>query len=500
MKKNYIMSILAGTLLFTACQKDLNQTPLSSATTETFYASKTDFLQSINAVYNDLRNYPNRRLNLSETRSDNLYAVSDGGVRDWEGVNSFHKTISGNILVSEGWPADFNGIYRANVLLDQLKKNGSVIADVTLKTRFEAEAKFLRAFYYFDLVRLYGKVPVVDHPITASEALSIPRSPVADVYTLIISDLKFAADNLPDVYVAADKGRATKYAAKGMLALVYMTRSGPTYGIEGPGLGLSEWNLAVPLLNEVIASGKYSFLPSYDNIFSYSNENNAEVIFDVQYITGASPVMGATFTGVGVSNQYFQSQGLASQGDSYIRPVSNDLLNAYEVGDTRKVFSIKLGFVYNGVQENRSFFKKYLDISKAPSNTSDWPINFIVLRYTDILLLKAECVLHGAAGSQVTDVDAVVNQVRQRGGLLVPKTNITLTQLLDERRKEFAAEGSRWHDLVRFGVAESVMTTWIAAEDVLKAIQPFQKNYIIYPVPQAEMDVKPGLYIQNPGY
>jgi hypothetical protein len=153
--------------------------------------------------------------------------------------------------VIEAWNANFNGIYKANVLLEQLVENGSVIPDATLKLRLEAEAKFLRAFFYFDLVRWFGKVPIIDHPVTANEALEIKQSPVADVYNLIISDLQFAATNLPDVYGAADKGRATKWAAKGILALVYMTRSAPTYGIEGPGLGLNEWSNALTLLNEI---------------------------------------------------------------------------------------------------------------------------------------------------------------------------------------------------------------------------------------------------------
>ena len=496
--KKYIVPILAGSLLLAACEDDLNQIPLSSATTETFYASTTDFTQGINAVYNDLLTYPDRQLNLSETRSDNLYAASPGGVRDWEGINDFQSTIASNVYVAEAWLTNYNGIYRANVLLDQLDKNGAVLTDA-LRTRFEAEAKFLRGFYYFDLVRWFGQVPIIDKPITSDESLTIPRSPVSDVYDLIISDLKFAVDNLPVSYDNANLGRATKYAAEGILALVYMTRSGATYDIDGPGLGLNEWNQAETLLNDIIASGNYSMLSNYSDIFSYSNENNKEVVFDVQYITGKTPVIGSTFCWVLVPDKYFQSKGKVAQGGLDIRPVSTDLLNAYESGDTRKDFSIQSGYVYNGVAESNPFFKKYVDVSQTPSNRLDWPINFIVLRYTDVLLLKAECVLHGASGSQGTDVDAVVNQVRHRAGLS-PKSNITLTQLLDERRKEFAAEGTRWHDLVRFGVVNTVMTSWIATEDVSNVIEPFNNNYIIYPLPQSEMDVTPGLYTQNDGY
>ena len=498
MKK--IFPVAAFFVLLASCSKDLNQKPISAATSLTFYASNNDFLQAVNAVYANLRTYPDRILNLSETRSDNLYAVSVGGVRDWEGINSFHKTIASNPYIQEAWNSNFNGIYKANTLLDQLQKNGQVITPASLKTRIEAEARFLRAFYYFGLVRLFGKVPVVDHPLTATEALSIARSPVADVYNLIISDLRFAGDNLPDVYAAADKGRATKWAAKGLLALVYMTRSGPTYSIDGPGLGLSEWSQAAGLLNEIIASNRYSLVNSYADIFSYTNENNTEVLFDVQYLSGSSPLAGATFPSLLVPDSYFQSLGKVVPGTSNLRPLSEDLLRLYEPGEVRRTVSVHTGYTYNGEQEKRSFFKKYLDIARIPANMSDWPINFIVLRYTDVLLMKAECVLHGAAGSQALDVDAVVNRTRQRAGLATPLVNVTMNQLMDERRKEFAAEGLRWFDLIRNGNVETVITAWIASEDIQRQIQPFQKNYIIYPIPQSELDVKQGLYTQNAGY
>jgi hypothetical protein len=278
-----------------------------------------------------------------------------------------------------------------------------------------------------------------------------------------------------------------------------MTRSGPTYDIEGPGLGLNEWGQALTLLNGIITDNKYSFLNSYSSIFSYTNENNGEVVFDIQYITGATPVLGSTFAWVLVPDAWFQAQGKGTQGGLSIRPISNDLLNAYDAADTRKVFSIQTGYTYNGVTETRSFFKKYVDLSKVPSNRLDWPINFIVLRYTDVLMMKAECILHGATGTQA-EVDKIVNDVRVRASLPGTLVNVTLPQLMNERRKEFAAEGSRWHDLVRSGLVETTMTTWIPVEDVQHVMQPFQKNYIIYPVPQSEMDVKPGLYGQNKGY
>jgi hypothetical protein len=491
---------IAIVVLLSACDKKLDQNPISQQATETFYVNQNDFIQGINAAYSGLRTWPDRMLNLSETRSDNLYAISDGGVREWEGINSFHKTIAGNSYVTEAWSGNYSSIFKVNTFLENLSLKGAdVITDAGLRVRLEAEAKFLRAFYYFDLVRWFGQVPLIEKTLTPAEALQVGRAAVNDVYGRIISDLQFADTSLPEAYTAtADKGRATRYAAKGLLALVYMTRSGPTYGIKGAGLGVNEWGLALNLLNQIINSKKYTFGTSYSDIFAYDKENNGEVIFDVQYSTGSTPVVGSTFAWLLAPDTWFQSLGKGTQGGLTIRPVSNDLLSSYETNDTRKTFSIQTGYTYNGVTESRSFFKKYIDASKTPANRLDWPINFIALRYTDVLMMKAECILHGATGTQA-DVDAIVTQVRARAGL-GPVTNVTLQQLMEERRKEFAAEGTRWHDLVRSGLITTVMPAWITKEDVGHVMQPFQTNYILYPVPQSELDVKPGLYDQNLGY
>lgn len=499
MKKNtkYI-TILIFTFCVYSCSKELNQLPISNLTTGNFYTQPNDFMQGLNAVYNSLRTFPDRLLNLSETRSDNLYAVSDGGVRDWEGINSFHKTIASNPYIIEGWNANYTGIYRANELLRAIEEKGSIIPDAALKTRIEAEAKFLRAFYYFDLVRLYGKVPVTDKAVGPEEAKGLSRNEIEEVYSLIMSDLNFAATNLPETYGTSDKGRATRYAAKGILALVHMTRSAPTYDIEGPGLGLSEWGQALTLLNEIIASGKYSLQTNYSDIFSYTNENNSEVVFDVQYITGASPVLGSTFSWLLAPDTWFQSQGKPIQGGLMIRPVAIDLLNTFETGDLRRPSTIQTGYTYNGVTETRSFIKKYIDVSKTPANRVDWPINFIVLRYADVLMLKAECILHGASGTQ-SEVDGIVDQIRTRANLTTI-SGVTLDRLFQERRTEFVGEGLRWHDLIRQGKINTVIPAWISAEDVQNQMLDFSNNYIIYPVPQPELDAAPGVYTQNAGY
>lgn len=510
MKKIFIIAFL---FILASCSKDLNQIPVSTATTSTFYQQPSDFIQGVNAVYNSLRGYPDRLLNLSEIRSDNIYGVSVT-VRDWDPINNFSPGIAPNVYVEEAWNANFSGIFKANTILDQIAKKGSYINSPALATRLTAEARYLRAFFYFDLVKYFGKVPVIDHPVVATEAITIGRSAVADVYKFIISDLQFAMANLPasysgafPSYSATDVGRATKYAAEGLLAKVYMTRSGATYGVEGPGMASNEWNLAMPLIQDIISSGLFAMNTNYANIFSYANQSptpagNKEAVFDVMYVSGQTPVLGATYVWGLTPNTYFTSLGIPNaNGSLEIIPVSANLVSSYETGDLRKAATVfTSGFTNAGSTDVRPFFKKYLDVTKAPSASRfDWGENFIAIRYTDIMMMKAECILNGATGGTQSDVDAIVNAVRTRAGLS-SKTNITLAQLFDERRKEFADEGSRWFDLQRSGNLITTMNNWINTEDVQKRINPVVANYVIYPVPQSQLDAAPGLYTQSPGY
>ncbi|EHQ28651.1 RagB/SusD family nutrient uptake outer membrane protein [Mucilaginibacter paludis] len=494
--KNSIYIIIGLLAVLSSCSKQLNQQPVSSLATTNFYSNNNDFLQAVNGAYYQLRAYPDQTLWLSEMRSDNINAVSDGN-RDWDGINTFSPNITTVGFISSAWKNNFNGIYNANTVLDALSTKGSVIGSSALVTRYTAECRFLRAFYYFNLVKLFGKVPLVTKPLTADEVNTVQRSPVADVYTQIISDLQYAASNLPASYTGSDIGRATSYAAKGILGQVYLTRSGPTYSVEGPGLNSNEYDKALSVFNEIIASNQYSFLPDYASIFSYTNENNKEVLFDVQY---ASSIDGASFpsdlvpvaywTSLGISNTYGNGYGSSSF------PVTANLKNSYTVGtvsgtDVRYPFNVATTYTKS------PFIKKYIDISKKGTSGTDWPINFIVLRYTDILLMKAECILHGAAGTQA-DVDGIVNQVRARAGVGA-LSNVTLNTLIEERRREFVGEGLRWNDLVREGLAVTTMNAWIAG-DAITTISAVVPNYIIYPVPATEIQTKAGLYTQNPGY
>jgi hypothetical protein len=311
--------------------------------------------------------------------------------RDPDPINNFAVGIAPNVYVEEAWNADFNGIFKANTVLDQLTKNATYVGNTALATRLAAEARFLRAFYYFDLVKYYGKLPIIDHPVVASEAITLGRKPVAEVYNLIISDLQYAITNLPanysgtfPSYSATDVGRATKYAAEATLAKVYMTRSGPTYGIEGPGMGLNEWSLALPLLQDIISSGLFVFNPNFagaTGIFSYTNQNptvNKEAVFDVMYITGQSPVLGATFPWQLVPQNYFNAYGNTPANGALGTPsASTDLVNSFSATDTSKSPTIHTSaYTYTGTTETKPFIRKYLDTTKIPTSRFDWGINF----------------------------------------------------------------------------------------------------------------------------
>lgn len=512
MKNRYSITLsllLSFGFLAISCSKQLNQQPPSAITTAQFYSNTSDFTQAVTGAYNQLRAFSDQVLWMGELRSDNIYATSDGN-RDWQGIRNFSPNLTTVAFVNSAWDNNFNGIYNANSVLDNLKTKGQNVTDPNLRARFAAECHFLRAFYYFQLVRLYGQVPIIDHVVTSAQAAKIKRSPVADVYNLIIADLNTAIDSLPNNYTGADIGRVTKWAAKGLLGLVYLTRSGPTYtGVDGPTQGTNEWSQALAQFNDIIAGGQYTFGASYPNIFSYTNENNPEVIFDVQYVSGNN---GADFPiqltplgywgGAGISGSFNNGYGSSTYD------ISKGLRASYAnsmgaATDVRDTFNIMWKYAVDTktpptIDTANPFIKKYLNLAKHGTTPGDWGINFIVMRYTDVLMMKAECILHGAPGNQST-VDSIVNLVRKRAGIATV-SNVDLPTLMEERRREFLGEGIRWNDLVREGMAVTTMNAWITADGQSNTISNVIPAFVIYPVPEAEILAAPGLYTQNPGY
>lgn len=502
MKKILIIG-LVGVLGLLACEDELNQNPISELSVDGFFRNTADFEQAVNGIYQALRGFPARGFYLSDVRSDNFYGVGEAGVRDHEPVNNFSTTLATNPYMNEAWNANFQGIMRANNLLESL--NPDAVPDQETRMKFEAEAKFLRAFYYFDLVRLFGEVPKIDQLYTPNEALEIGRSPVSEIYDLIISDLQFAASNLPAYYPKGSPniGRATANAARGMLARVYLTRSGPTYGINGPGMDTDEYDEALSLLDAIINSGYYSLEDAYADVFANDNENNPEVIWDIQFESGGQGV-GADYPGELGSRAWWNSVGIPWAIGLENKDVSEDWManidqendDRFDVSVQQEVLDVSTG---NVTYDPTCIKYSTPDPTYWGVDRFDFPINFIVLRYADVLLMKAEAILQGAAGNQ-DEVKQLVNTVRERAGVAPFSGDVSLDDLLAERRREFLGEGLRWHDLVRTGKVLEVINAWIPGEDVREQMDLMTENFIIYPLPQNQMDVKRGLYAQNLGY
>src|SRR5579872_4695855 len=163
-----IYSIVVLALAASGCSKQLNQQPPSSIVTSLFYSNTNDFTQAVTGAYNQLRNYPDQELWMGEMRSDNIVATSDGN-RDWQAINDFLPNLTTVSFITSGWDNNFNGIYNANSVLDNLVTKGSNVTDPNLRVRFGAECRFLRAFFYFQLVRLYGEVPIVTHAMNSAD-------------------------------------------------------------------------------------------------------------------------------------------------------------------------------------------------------------------------------------------------------------------------------------------------------------------------------------------
>ncbi|MDB5267513.1 MAG: hypothetical protein JWP58_553 [Hymenobacter sp.] len=523
MKKIFLcLSLACALVTLGGCEKDLEQNPLSNGSVPDFYKTAADFDQAMSSVYSSLRTYPDREVILSELRSDNMFAVSAIGSRDWDPVNNFSAALLVvNPYVADAWASDYSTIFRANTMLAQLAENGAVAG--SLRTRYEGETKFIRAFMYLDLVRKFGKVPIIDKPLIPQAVSTLGRADVAKVYELIESDLKTAINTLPAAYTGggvgatSGVGRVTNGAAKGMLALMYLTKSGPTYGISGPGLASNEYDKANALLDELITrtgtplSAAYSTQANYANIFSPTNENNSEVLFDIQYISNGTGTLGSSFMNVVVPDAYYTSTtNLAlpfSAGSVEIKPVSNDLNNvSYAANDLRRAATIQQGYTNAGATDTRPFYKKYLNLAGKGTSRTDWATNYIVLRYSDILMMKAECEVRNVGGSPASAA-ARLTPLRTRAGQPA-LTTLTLESLMEERRREFAGENLRWNDLMRSGLALSVMNAWIPREDpppanqplAYKITRPLTGNLLLLPVPQVELSSAPGLYGQNDGY
>lgn len=490
MKYLFIILIALSSGLI-GCKKNLELNPKGSLTTGSFYKNAGDAKAAVTACYSILRSVYSNEVILTpnEIMSDDAIPFLTGSADRLAIWN--YKFVPSNTYIGQIWSTAYQGIQLSNIVISRIPE---INMDADLQRQYVGEAKFLRALHYFNLVRFFGAVPIVNNETTSLKDINVHRDSVVNVYKSIETDLKDAETSLPLVYPASEMGRATKGAAKALLAKVYLTEAGNNSNSP-------YWAEAASKAKEVIDLNLYSLWTNYSDVYALKNRGGKESIFEVLFI---ADLIGNAFT-----------VGYAPRGDPNVPggsgfgifQVSKSLFNSYTDNDKRKSVSFLTYFLKPGTGDTVHLlvdnpdpalavsFWKLADITQTISGYQggrSWPY----MRYSEILLIYAEA-LNEANGPTI-DAYQAINEVRNRAGL-DPITGLSKDQfrdaVLNERRLELCFEGDRWFDLVRTGN----LINAVKAENTFSRnanIQPFNT---LLPIPQREMDADINL-VQNPGY
>ena len=490
-------TVLFGTLLLsTGCQKDLlNKVNPNQPTVANFWQTQTDAQAGLTAAYSALQ-FPGTYARwihfANDIRSDEGYSLSP-----WTDLANFTRFVQFDYNLEPTrviYEDHYRGVYRCNQLLAYVP---TIQMDATVQKTVLAEAYFLRAVYYFNLVEHFGNVPLLLEPSTVTT--TTPQATVEEGQAQVEKDLLAAIADLP---VSNDVGHATKGSAQGLLSRLYMQQH--------------KWQAASDLLGAIIDSKKYSLVPNYLDNFTIANENNSESVFEVQFSSvnqgGGQDVAGAS---EGFERpQFFGPPGIGWT-DGRARPWLLDEISEKTVTgdvDPRRDITVfhypmlLFGQTYEArnVPTTDTFWHKYEDDRTQDFENYFSGINFRLIRYADVLLMQAE------AQNELGNTSAAVpliNQVRTRSSVNLPPLAATFdqagmrTQIMHERVCELAGEGTRWLDLKRWGLLSNQ-----ASLDALKAPNhdPDFINYVIgkseyLPITRDDLTVDPALK-QNPGY
>lgn len=544
MKLQYIISTLFVCLLFSACTSWLTAEQPDTTKLDEYYTSADAALQNVNACYVPLQwEYGDTFCSewfIGDIMSDD--AVKGGGslndMADAYDLENWRTQID-NSLVRSFWRVNSLGIARCNLALNYIPnmKNDSSFT-IELQQRFIGEIRFLRAYYYFRMVRAFGGVPLVDHIIAGDDEWGIPRASAAEIYTFIINDLTYAAEHLwlKSEYDAIDMGRATKGAAQAMLQKVnlYLASEGNAANRAASMSAQDYYNAAIVWGDSVIQSNQYDLCANYADNFTLAGENGIESVFEIQYVGEEDDNTGdyganenehygatrGTFTTV-LTRSRSSIINTLGDGWGFNKPTQN-LYDEYEENDIRRYVTIykPQDSEITSAAEEIYLGNSYLSRKYAIYNTvytkedartcvtiyklehqSRGPINNRQIRYADVYLMQAEAYLGlGDAGKAA----AYINKVRQRVGL----SDIAAADwnaLRHERRCELAMEGHRWFDLVRWNIAYETMTAYEKAETAEYQYQislggGFQRGkHELLPIPLKERELNPNM-TQNPGY
>jgi hypothetical protein len=480
------ISFMACMLIVQGCKKSfLDVNPAGNVAATQFWKTPADATQAVDAMYANLHEWTNIAFASIAVESMGSDDVLKGSTAiDAAFMNDFHNfsANSGEGQIADFWGGEYKTINFANQVLDNVP---SINMDATLKNRYLAEAKFIRAWCYFRLVRAFGDVPLRLHvPKNASE-YNIPRTPKAQVWAAIETDLTDAASVLPQSYGAADIGRITKGAALALHAKVAMYQK--------------KWSEVLTYTNQVMGLG-YTLFPDYEQMFRTNHKNNSESIFEIQCnLIPNNPDAS--------NSQYSQVQGVdGSTGGGWgFNVPSASLAAAYENGDPRRDATI----IFRGETTpegdvipssgNSTMYnqKSYVPFSLYVSGFNEGcQQNKIALRYADVLLMNAEANNElGNAAAALVPLEQVRARARAGNASILPKITTTdktalQTAIWNERHVELAMEFDRYFDVIRQGRGAAIFGVrgWKAGKNE------------VWPLPQNEIDLSAGTLVQNPGY
>lgn len=546
MNRSYIFILLLPA--FVSCNDWLREDGPMTNRVEDFFTSAETAVQVTNAAYAPLM-WEYQGTYYSEFFFGDV--ISDDALKGGQNISDMadvfdlenFKAISNNEMVLQFYRAQYQGIARANLALEQipaLEEDETLTPE--LKTRLIAEASYLRAYYYFRLVRLYGGVPLVTAPIYSSEQWKKSRASADEVYDRIVQDLKTAEAGLPlkSACPAEDMGRATKGAAQAMLMKAYMywaDHQRNTGGTDADAHYNEAKTWGAAFMTD--QASEYSLCPEYSDNFSLEGENGPESVFEIQYMADAMSDYGE---GNGFTRGTFvtiltrsRSTAFGAPGWGFNHPTRN-LYDEFEEGDPRRDASIlvptddqittpadeiylgnpNLGVKRTIMNDDRTYFVL------SDQHHSRSPINYINIRLADVYLMYAEvCLRTGDAGTAKTYLEKVRARARGDKNILptfpnykVPdyRNSYALHQLSDnaedlelairhERRVELAMESHRWFDICRWGIAKEVMDAYKRTEaaDAQFYMEEFIKGkHELMPIPDEEVRI--GGLEQNPGY
>ncbi len=496
---NYIaFAVIVGML---ACNK-LVENPSSAITASQFYKTQSDAVAAVNAVYTVLNSDPagdfpmyGRQLNLMTDNATDNQNFSPSNTNPDVRAMSTATYVSSNGRILKNWQQHYYGINRANIAIDDLSAMPAAVFTTSgLQTRLIGEARFIRGLLYFNLVRLFGPVPLILHNPSSVDitSLQVPRASTDSVYAQIIADLTYGFA-LPSAYSGADVGRVTSGAAHALLAKVYIYRR--------------DWADASAELLKVLTAGTFSgatgsygygLFANYGDAFAKATKNGVEHIFSVQYATSLGEANAI--------NDLSQSFTSFNTGTYPIDiPSDSSVSGLFASSDTRKAVTFYT-FVYNAAtgasvvfnNPYTPYFNKFVDYSVTPLNNQTVSgVNYPVIRYADVLLSYAE-VLNELNGGPSADAYTAINLVRFRAHVPALTAGLGVGDFRDsvflERRKEFIQEGQRWFDLVRQGV-----NVYLAAQHKIAAHASAAAQDTLFPIPLTEIQLDP-LLTQNSGW